>query len=302
MKQSPSVWIVVLTFNRWQDTRACLVSVMTSLHSGMRVVVVDNGSTDETFTALPLEFPQAHLIHNPENRGYAEGNNVGLRFALAQGAEFIVVLNNDVVVAPDWLERLVDAAKAQPRAGLLGPMVYHADEPQVIQSAGGILPADWHSYHRGANDNDAGQFQKAESVDWLTGCAILARSSAVRDFGLLDPSFYMYGEDVDWCVRARAAGYLVVLVPQARVWHRGVRRAYTPAPLVTYYTARNELRLIQKHGGGTLILARALSRHLRTVLSWTLRPQWRHQRAHRDALAQALRDFLRGASGPAILV
>lgn len=302
MKNHPPVWIVVLTFNRWQDTRACLVSVMAALPFNTRVLIVDNGSTDETLTALPREFPQAYLIRNPQNLGYAEGNNVGLRYALEQGAEFILVLNNDVVVAPDWLEGLLETAQAQPRAALLGPMVYHADDPQVIQSAGGMLSSDWHSYHRGANKTDTGQFHRTENVDWLTGCAVLARSSALRDFGLLDPSFYMYGEDVDWCLRARKANYTVVFVPYARVWHSGVSSAYTPAARVTYYMARNELILIQKHRGGTIAVMRLLVRHFRTVVSWTLRPKWRHQRAHRDALVMALRDFLGGASGPAILV
>lgn len=297
MSTTPSVSIVVLTYNRWQDTRESLGSVFAGSYPNQHVLVVDNGSTDETLTALAQTFPQATLLCNPANLGYAEGNNVGIRHAVQAGAEYVVVLNNDVVVAPDWLEALVQAAEQDHDAALLGPLVYHATEPDIIQSAGGVLPADWHSAHRSANEPDRGQYSTVEPVAWLTGCTILARANALSTIGLLDSDFYMYGEDVDWCVRAARAGYHVLFVPRSRVWHKGVQRDYAPSPYVTYYSARNELRLIRKHHGGRLTLARAFARHARTVSSWTLKSEWRTQRAHRDALARALRDFVLGSSG-----
>lgn len=291
------LWIIVLTFNGWQDTRACLRSVFAESRENLQVLVVDNGSTDETLTALPLEFPQAQVLVNASNLGYAEGNNVGMRYAMTQGAEFVVILNNDVTVAQDWLEPFVNAACANERAALLGPMVYHADEPNIIQSAGGLMTRDWRAYHRGMNETDAGQFAEISKIDWLNGCAVMARASALENIGLLDPSFFMYGEDVDWGIRARRAGYDVLFVPQARVWHKGVKRDYAPAPHVTYYIARNELRLIRKHHGGMNALGKTWLRHARTLASWTLRPKWKQQHAHRVALQRALRDDWRGISG-----
>lgn len=292
-----AIYIIIVTYNRWQDTRECLASLFAARGPQIHVMVLDNGSTDETLAALLREFPHVELISNPSNLGYAQGNNVGLRRAIAQGAEFAVVLNNDVVVATDWLEALSRAIRAAPQAAMAGPLVLHANEPTIIQSAGGILPDDWHSYHRGANETDAHQYSTSERVDWLTGCAVLVRCEALKKIGLLDPAFYMYGEDVDWGVRATRAGYHVLFAPQARVWHKGVQRDYAPAPYVTYYTARNELEMIRKHHGGTGAVLRALTRHSRTLLSWTLRPRWKAQRAHRDALARALCDFFRGVSG-----
>ena len=292
------MWVIILTFNGWQDTRECLRSVFAVARENLKVLVVDNGSTDETLSTLPQEFPQAHVLVNPSNLGYAEGNNVGMRYAMAQGAEYLIILNNDVIVAKDWSEVLLNAARANERAALLGPMIYHADEPTVIQSAGGLMTRDWQAYHRGMNEPDAGQFADLARVDWLNGCAILARATALETIGLLDPSFFMYAEDVDWGIRARRAGYDVLFVPQARVWHRGVKRNYTPAPHVTYYIARNELRLIRKHHGSINALGKTWLRHARTLTSWTLRPKWRKQRAHRDALLRALRDDWRGVSGP----
>lgn len=297
MNAPPVILIIIVTYNRWLDTRDCLVSLFAADGPVCRVIVLDNGSTDETLAALPREFPDVELIRNPSNLGYAEGNNAGLRLALAQGAEFVVVLNNDVIVAPDWLGELTAAARVDSQAALIGPLVLHADAPDVIQSAGGMLPRDWHAFHRGANEPDTHQFSRTEHVDWLTGCAVLVRCNALERIGLLDSGFFMYGEDVDWGVRAQRAGYHVLFTPKARVWHKGVRSDYAPAPYVTYYTARNELQLIRKHHGGAVPVIRAFARNLRTLTSWTLRPKWQEQRAHRNALARALRDFLRGASG-----
>ena len=293
-----AIWIVVLTYNGWQDTRACLQSVFADARANFKVMVVDNGSTDETLDALAREFPQVQVQVNASNLGYAEGNNAGLRYAMAHGAEFVVILNNDVIVARDWLEHLLNAARANERAALLGPFVYHADEKNIIQSAGGLIDANWRASHRGQNETDNGQFADTARVDWLTGCAIMARTAALEKIGLLDASFFMYGEDVDWGIRARRAGYDVLVVPQAHVWHKGVQRNYAPAPHVTYYTARNELRLIRKHRGGTRAFFKTWLRHARTASSWTLLPRWKSKRAHRDALLRALRDDLRGVSGP----
>jgi GT2 family glycosyltransferase len=261
------------------------------------VIVVDNASTDGTPEHVHSTFPQAHLVAAETNLGYACGNNIGIRAAMDRNAGFVWVLNNDVTVDVSCLSLLLDAAHANPDAALLGPLVYHFEEPTMIQSAGGVLPRDWHSYHRAANEPDHGQFRAVEPVDWLTGCAILARTSAIQKFGLFDGNFYMYGEDVDWGVRARRAGFGVLLVPRAKVWHKGVRRAYSPAPYVTYYSARNELLLIRKHHAGFSPLFRACARNLRTVASWTIRSGRAEQTLHRDALARALRDAFLGRMG-----
>lgn len=284
------VLVVIVTYNQWALTRACLESLAQATSANFEVLVVDNASTDGTPERVREFAPNVKVIENGVNVGYAQGNNLGLEYALQQTFEYAMILNNDVTVAENCLDVLVQAADANPDAALLGPLVYHADEPTVIQSAGGVLPKDWHARHRGANQSDRNQFAEIAAVEWLTGCAVLARASALGKFGLLDENFFMYGEDVDWGVRARQAGYRVLVVPQAHVWHRGVRRDYAPAPYVTYYSARNELQLMQKHRAGVSPYLRAWARNARTVASWSVLPRWRGQRAHRDALARALRD------------
>lgn len=289
---APRVLVIILTYNGWVDTRDCLGALMRSTYANFEILVVDNASTDGTAEIVKDQFPQVRVLSNGHNLGFAQGNNVGLRAALYQKVEYAFLLNNDVLVAEDCIAELVRVAELQPRGALFGPMVYHADEPEVIQSAGGELTQRWQFLHRRQNERDTGQFTSSEQVVWLTGCALLVRCSTLQEIGLLDPSFFMYAEEADWCLRARATGYAVWFVPQGRVWHRGVQRNYQPGPHVTYYSVRNELYLFQKHHSGIAPIGRALLRDLRTLTSWTLRPRWRAKREHRDAMLQGLRDFM----------
>jgi GT2 family glycosyltransferase len=294
----PRVVVVVLTYNDWAETAECLDSLARLDYANAEIVVVDNGSAYDVAARAKTSRATCTLIRNGANLGYAEGNNVGLRYALEHGAEYALVLNNDTVVAPDLLTHLTQAADAQRDAAFVGPMVYHFDEPAVIQSAGGILTADWKTQHRGQNQTDGGQYRAVERVDWVTGCAIMVRCKVLSQIGLLDPDFFIYNEEVDWCRRAVEAGYSILFVPSGKVWHKGVQRNYNPSPRVTYLSARNELLLISKHRAGYLNLTRALARDLRTLTSWSVKPRWRAQRQHRNALAYALRDFARGRYGP----
>ncbi len=294
----PRVVVVILTHNGWANTEACLESLAQLTYENYEIVVVDSGSTDRTVARVREQFPRVAVIDLGANLGYAEGNNVGMRWALAHDADYVLVLNNDVALAADCLTQLVQAAEAEPRAALVGPLVYHFNEPRVIQSAGGTRTAAWHLYHRGQNEEDAGQYASLEPVDWLTGCAILAKREFLETVGFLDPEYFLYQEDVDWCLRAREAGYKVLWVPQAHLWHKGVQRDYAPGAHVTYYMFRNYLLLLKKHHADWRVLARAWLSELRTLASWSLRPRGRGARAHRDALARALYDSLLGRRGP----
>lgn len=295
---APLVHILVLTYNQLELTRACLESLAQADYPNAQIVVLDNGSTDGTEEFVRRAYPRVRYIQNGANLGYAEGNNVGLRHALQNNAAYALVLNNDTEVAPDMVSQLVHTAEQNPNAAFVGPLVYHHDEPDVIQSAGGLRTKDWRFYHRGQNENDHKQYTEIERVVWVSGCAIMARCAALEKIGLIDPAFFIYNEEVDWCVRAGELGYAILFVPTAKVWHKGVQRRYNPGPRVTYLSARNELLLLQKHHAGWRAMTSTWLRHVRTLVSWSVRPHWRAKRAHRDALARGLRDFLHGSFGP----
>ena len=153
---------------------------------------------------------------------------MGIKAALTQGAEWVFVLNEDTIVAEDCLARLVKAGQNDPRIGIVGPMVYHHNEPDTIQSAGGKIGKDWQTWHIAQNEKDQGQFPQAHFVDWISGCAILVRRDVIEQIGMLDERFFYYFEETEWCLRAKKKGWLVLHEPQAKLWHKGVQRVITP--------------------------------------------------------------------------
>jgi len=148
---SPRVVALVLNYNRKDDTLACLASLGETAFKNLETVVLDNASVDGSPKAFRTNFPAVTVIETGGNIGYAAGNNVGLRWAMARGADYALVLNEDTVQAPDCLDQLVAVAESHPDAAFFGPLVYHFDEPQVIQSAGGLMSARWRFSHRGQN-------------------------------------------------------------------------------------------------------------------------------------------------------
>ena len=283
----PKVVSVILNTNRRQDTLACLASLRQSTYRDQQAIVLDNGSKDGSVEAVRSAFPEVHVIELAENRGY-----VGIEAALAQEATWVLVLNEDTVLAPDCLARLVEVGESDPSIGVVGPMVYHHDEPQVIQSAGGMLGPYWQSIHLAKDEPDEGQFRQPHAVEWVSGCAIMMRRPVIERVGGLDPRFFYYWEETEWCLRARRAGWRVVHVPQARLWHKGVQRDYHPSPQVTYYGTRNRLLLYAKHRAPLGAWANAGLQIARTLLSWSVKPKWRNMRQHRNAMWRGTWDFL----------
>jgi GT2 family glycosyltransferase len=236
--------------------------------------------------------PAVRIVTLPGNLGYAGNNNAGINLALEEPVDWVFVLNNDTVLAPTCLEELVRVGQTDPAIGMVGPMVFHYDEAATIQSAGGVLDDRWTDYHLGRNEVDKGQFPAVHEVDWLSGCALMVRRVVIEAIGTFDERLFMYWEEVDWCLRARQSGWKLVNVPQAKLWHKGSPRHYKPPAWVTYYSVRNLLLLLQKHHPPLQTRVYRWVQVLRTLISWTVRPKWRTMREHRDAMWQAICDFM----------
>jgi len=155
------------------------------------------------------------------------------------------------------------------------------------------MDRNWHTWHLAQNEQDRGQFTQPYQVEWISGCAILVRREVVEQVGMLDERFFYYFEETEWCLRARKRGWLVLHVPQARLWHKGVQRDYRPSPSVTYYATRNRFLMLAKHRAPLMAWIATWTQILRTLASWSIKPKWQSMRPHRDAMWKGTLDFLR---------
>ena len=266
--------IVVLNWNGIEDTLALLRSLeRCRVPEGWSfgTMVVDNGSSDGSAGRIAREFPRAEVLALPENLRFAGGNNRGVKRALESGADAVMLLNNDTEADPGLIERLLLALDQHPEAGAAAPLIYFAAPSRRIWYAGGRLsPALGHSAHRGLRALDRGQFRSTEPTGYLTGCCLLALREAWERVGLLDESYFIYAEDADWCLRARRAGFTLLFVPTARLWHKVSASAGSMSAWKIYQRLRANLTLFARHarGIGRLTWAPAFVAQQAALAAW----------------------------------
>jgi GT2 family glycosyltransferase len=251
MKEPQIVWIVLLNWNGLPDTLACLRSLEALRYSDFCIVVVDNGSTDDSAAVLrgTASRHQIEFIEAGRNLGYAGGNNLGIRHALDRGADFILVLNNDTTVDPALLDELLAAAERHPDAGCFGPWIFYMHDPDRLW----FTRSDWSSELSAFTAPGKGSLAsdlsgETTSTEYVCGAALFFRAGVARQIGLLDERFFLVYEDSDWCFRARRAGFACLAVPSARVWHKiGTSFGSEASPLRTYFSTRNKLLWAEKN-------------------------------------------------------
>jgi GT2 family glycosyltransferase len=212
------------------------------------VVVVDNASTDATIERIEASGLPVTLLQTGANLGYAGGNNVGIAHALRGGAEFVFVLNDDTEVDPDMLSGLVRALIEDPEAAAAAPTIVHETPPNLIWWAGGTFRvARGLALHEGYGEPADTRSSPPRRVDSLSGCGILFRRSALEGLGDFRADYFMYGEDVEWSLRARRAGWRLLHVPQARMVHKVAYPVKAPTPLKIHQRDRNRRRMVRTH-------------------------------------------------------
>ena len=235
----PSVLIVILNWNGLADTLECVSSLNGLMYENKSIIVVDNGSGNDEATRIASALPSITVIRNDENRGYAGGNNVGICHALARGAEYIWLLNNDTTVAPTCLTELVNAVEQRPDVGLLSPIIYHHDSSDELQFTGAVLDRQ-HAVHHTLRTMAELEAAAKENPILLWGTALLLKRKAVQVVGLLDERYFAYHEDMDYCLRVLAAGFRTLVVTTAKVYHK-TGRSLGPgdSPVREYLLVRN---------------------------------------------------------------
>ncbi len=239
--------IVVLAWNHCDYTLECLDSLLQQ-HIPHMLYVVDNNSSDNTVEAVRERYPAAHVIVNNQNDGFAGGNNIGLHKAFSDGANAVLVLNNDARLAPDALTPLVDSLHRYPHAGLLNPLILFAQEPHRVWYAGATLYAlaGW-SFHKEYNAPRETIPTYVRSTRRATGCALIITRDCYERIGVFDESLFMYCEDLEYSLRAIKAGFSVLLVPESVVYHHVSVSTGEKAPDPVYYSTRNMIVTMDRH-------------------------------------------------------
>lgn len=292
------VFIVVLNWNGLDDTRECIRSLQDNTYANYKIVVVDNASADNSREILRKEFPSATIIANETNLGFAGGNNVGISYSLKNGADYILLLNNDTAVEKDFLSELIAKAETERKIGLLEPKICYYSERDTIWFAGGkVSRLKISGTHVGLNKKDDGKFDVMKEVDYLTGCCLLIKRSVFENIGKLSEDYFLYYEDTDFCLRAKKAGFKCIYVPKSRIYHKVSRSTKPGSPSYIYYHTRNGLMLAARNGNivnRLLLYPYCFLLFLRQMLKIVFFPQ---KRSWAYAVLKGERDFLLNKSG-----
>lgn len=251
MSTPSRIYAVVVNWNGGALNIECLESLVAEGISERRIVFVDNGSKDGSLERVRFEFPSLLVIENDCNLGFGAGANLGARLALKEGADAVYFINNDLTLEAGSLARLVLFLSEAPTVGICGPRVLDRNDPGKIWCAGGLL--SWRqnlSTLRGHKQPDGPRYQGLLDVDYIPGCALLMRAEVLYDIGGFDADYFAYMEDVDLCVRAKKAGYEVVLVGDASGFHASSSSTgggYNPRR--KYMMGVNSIWFLKRHGG-----------------------------------------------------
>lgn len=300
--KEPHVSIIVLNWNSYDDTRECLLSLQGITYPNHDTIVVDNGSEDDSYKRLKSALGgKVEFIRNSHNAGFTGGNNVAIRSALARGSDYVLLLNNDTIVDPEFLRELVRYAEQHPDVGILGPKIYYYESPNTIWFAGGRF--NWVKVgisSFGKDRSDSPQYDLVKEVGFVSGCAMLIKRAVIEKVGMLDEDFFNYAEDLDLCFRAKSMGFRIVVIPRSKVWHKiskGMGGTYSPSYL--YFQSRNRLLVVKKNTCFPYVAYSTIA-HLLFYLPGKLLAVLLHKRQKRQcslALIRGFADFLTNKVG-----
>ncbi|MFQ5399224.1 MAG: glycosyltransferase family 2 protein [Anaerolineae bacterium] len=217
---TPLVYLVVLNWNGYEDTRECLQSLAKIHYDNYRILVVDNGSSDDSPDRIEDEYNDVHLIRCQQNRGIAAGYNKGIQVALARGADHIVVMNNDLIFDPDFLKHMVVIAGNWPKCGVVMPKIFYYDEPDVIWSTGGRtrwMPSN--ILLRGRKQKDGPKWQMTQPIEFAPSCCLLL-TREVCETVTFDEHYFFYYDDWGFCVQVREHGWRIIYAADSLLWHK----------------------------------------------------------------------------------
>jgi GT2 family glycosyltransferase len=232
-KTGPSVYVIVLNYNVRQHLEYCLPSILASVYPNFRVLLVDNGSTDDSLQFVRKNFPQIELLLIGKNVGWAGGNNAGIAYAVEHGAAYVALANNDILVHPQWINAAVAAFGAEPDVAFVSGTVF-----------GNVVPAPVEDFQKACAHWEGIKFWRTD--EFLSGMALFVDARLFDRIGVIDEAYWAYGEEIDLEIRAKAAGFVRVLT-NVPIWHHSSGTFSRYRLRAAFLAIRNGMRLSIKH-------------------------------------------------------
>ncbi len=238
---------VVLNYNGCEDTIRCLNSLKEVKFPNLKIVIVDNGSVDESVQKFEKVFSYIPLLKRAANAGYAAGNNAGIKYALAHNADYILIINNDTTVEPDFLNHLVEYAEKNSNVGVLNARVFFPGTNEIFSAAGRFNKFLCTGQNKGGIRIKKSETERIKKVDYVCGVLMLVRAEVFRKVGLLDEKYFMYFEDLEFSQRVLKK-YEMAYIPQAIAYHKsgGGKGWHSYTPLYLYYHTRNRILVFRE--------------------------------------------------------
>lgn len=289
--------LILVNWNSFEYTNQCLVSLSNCIQN-FEIIVVDNGSTDGSGEELKAKHPHIILIPSATNLGFAGGNNVGIKYAIDHSFEYIMLLNNDTFVAPDFLDVLVKYMDEHPEVGIIQPKIYcHHDRSLIWDGGSYFNPIFTLPYTPGALKKERAAHNQLKKVDWVTGCAFFTRANILKKSGLLNEKFFIYFEDVDLSFKIKKLGYQLIYHPKSVVYHiagmsnksKSKQKEGYVNPIVHYLIQRNRIWFLKRYTNPIFVVPTILyhaSYSIAVMIYFTLRGRFKKL----NALLRGIKD------------
>lgn len=242
----PLVSIISINYNSTEQTKDLLQSLRKVNYRPLEIICVDNGSPNRDIEEIVDDFPEVRFIMNPENLGFAGGNNLAIKEARG---EYLFFVNNDAELTPDCIPPLIDTFRRHPDAGAISPKFHYHNQPGVIEYAGysPISALTGRNETIGANEQDTGQYDRLSTTHYTHGGGMMVPKKIVDEVGPMPEDYFLYYEEFDWCEKIKKAGYKIYYQPQALVKHKVSASIGQNSTLKTYYMTRNRILFMRRN-------------------------------------------------------
>ncbi|MFL0249129.1 glycosyltransferase family 2 protein [Clostridium neuense] len=245
----PLVYIIIVNYNGYKDTIDCVNSLRKIKYDNYKIVIIDNDSTNDSVKKLKFYLEDCTILSMKSNLGFAGGNNFGINYALKNNAEFVLLLNNDTIVKDDFLNNMILTFIKETNAGIVGcKIMYHKEKNRIWYGGGKI---DWFKFigiHFGMKEFDNGQCDFEKEIDFMTGCCMLIKKDVFKKVGMLPEEYFMYFEDLDFCVRVKDFGYKILYNPKSVIYHKvGLSSGGEESQFSVEWGTRNRIVFMNKY-------------------------------------------------------